>query len=247
MEAVHNRQIHKHIELDLEDAAIEQQRLTKLLLLGSGSSGKSTLFKQLRAIHGSGFTKSEFSDALSFIRHSCVQSIIKLLKQSDILFQRDDNLFGACYVDLNCDDNRSQIELILSYDRQEWNELWNEKDNILSLNNLGYALSMIWKLVGIQFTYSQRGSHFSFPDNMDYFLNKVMRIMKFEYSPSEEDLLKIRVKTTGIIQEEFNIQDHIIHIFDVGGQRSERKKWIHQFDSVTAVIFVAALNHFNAV
>lgn len=36
-------------------------------------------------------------------------------------------------------------------------------------------------------------------------------------------------------------------IFDVGGQRNERKKWIHCFDDVTAVIFVAAISEYDQV
>lgn len=32
---------------------------------------------------------------------------------------------------------------------------------------------------------------------------------------------------------------------DVGGQRTERRKWIHCFDDVTAIIFVAALNEYD--
>ena len=43
--------------------------------------------------------------------------------------------------------------------------------------------------------------------------------MNFENSPSKENSFKVCVKITGIIQEEFNMQDYIIHIFDVGGQR----------------------------
>lgn len=31
-------------------------------------------------------------------------------------------------------------------------------------------------------------------------------------------------------------------MFDVGGQRSERKKWIHCFEGVTAIIFCVALS-----
>merc|ERR1712232_417410 len=37
------------------------------------------------------------------------------------------------------------------------------------------------------------------------------------------------------------------NMFDVGGQRNERKKWIHAFDNVTAVIFVAAINEYDQV
>lgn len=36
-------------------------------------------------------------------------------------------------------------------------------------------------------------------------------------------------------------------MFDVGGQRNERKKWIHCFDDVTAVIFVAAISEYDQV
>jgi guanine nucleotide-binding protein G(i) subunit alpha len=36
-------------------------------------------------------------------------------------------------------------------------------------------------------------------------------------------------------------------MFDVGGQRSERKKWIHCFESVTSIIFCVALSEYDQV
>jgi len=41
--------------------------------------------------------------------------------------------------------------------------------------------------------------------------------------------------------------NYVFRIVDVGGQRSERKKWIHCFEGVTAVIFVSALNEYDLV
>ena len=34
-------------------------------------------------------------------------------------------------------------------------------------------------------------------------------------------------------------------IVDVGGQRSERKKWIHCFEDVTAILFFVALSAYD--
>jgi hypothetical protein len=37
----------------------------------------------------------------------------------------------------------------------------------------------------------------------------------------------------------------LFSIFDVGGQRSERRKWIHCFDNVTAIIFICAMSEYD--
>lgn len=39
----------------------------------------------------------------------------------------------------------------------------------------------------------------------------------------------------------------ILSMFDVGGQRSERKKWIHCFENVTSIIFCVALSEYDQV
>ena len=36
-----------------------------------------------------------------------------------------------------------------------------------------------------------------------------------------------------------------ITLIDVGGQRSERKKWLHCFDDVNAVLFIAAMSDYD--
>lgn len=38
-----------------------------------------------------------------------------------------------------------------------------------------------------------------------------------------------------------------LRLFDVGGQRSERKKWIHCFEDVTAIIFCVAMSEYDQV
>ena len=62
-----------------------------------------------------------------------------------------------------------------------------------------------------------------------------------------KDVLRTRVTTTGIVRIEFQFKKMMFHMFDVGGQRSERKKWIHCFDNVTAVLFIISLSEYDQV
>ncbi|CAF4844459.1 unnamed protein product, partial [Rotaria socialis] len=66
-----------------------------------------------------------------------------------------------------------------------------------------------------------------------------------QYLPSTQDILRTRVKTTGIVEINFTFKDLNFRVFDVGGQRSERKKWIHCFEDVTAIIFIVALSEYD--
>ncbi|KAJ3327201.1 hypothetical protein HDU76_012242, partial [Blyttiomyces sp. JEL0837] len=56
-----------------------------------------------------------------------------------------------------------------------------------------------------------------------------------------------RVKTTGITETCFHIGELNYRLFDVGGQRSERKKWIHCFENVTAIVFLVAISEYDQV
>jgi GTPase SAR1 family protein len=47
------------------------------------------------------------------------------------------------------------------------------------------------------------------------------------------------------VETEFEYNGMQFRLIDVGGQRTERKKWIHCFEGVTAVIFVAALSEYD--
>ncbi|XP_017463777.1 PREDICTED: guanine nucleotide-binding protein G(k) subunit alpha-like, partial [Rhagoletis zephyria] len=76
-------------------------------------------------------------------------------------------------------------------------------------------------------------------------LNSLDRICQADYCPSQQDVLRTRVKTTGIVEVNFKFKGLLFRIFDVGGQRSERKKWIHCFEDVTAIVFCVALSAYD--
>ena len=72
-------------------------------------------------------------------------------------------------------------------------------------------------------------------------------IGKKDFVPSTQDILRSRVKTTGICEINFLLKGMNFRVFDVGGQRSERKKWIHCFEDVTSIIFLVALSEYDLV
>lgn len=79
------------------------------------------------------------------------------------------------------------------------------------------------------------------------FLDDLARLGKKDYMPTEQDILRTRVKTTGIVEVHFSFKNLNFKLFDVGGQRSERKKWIHCFEDVTAIIFCVAMSEYDQV
>jgi len=82
-------------------------------------------------------------------------------------------------------------------------------------------------------------------DGAEYCFTNVDRFTKPDFIPTETDVLRVRARTTGIIETTFKMKDSNFRMVDVGGQRSERKKWIHCFQDVTAIIYCAALNEFD--
>ena len=64
------------------------------------------------------------------------------------------------------------------------------------------------------------------------YLNDLTRISSREYKPTTQDILLARVRTTQVIMERYRIDGIEFEMYDVGGQRSERRKWIDCFDQV---------------
>ena len=82
-------------------------------------------------------------------------------------------------------------------------------------------------------------------DGHKEYLNDLPRIAAPVFRPTQQDVLLARVKTTQVVMERYRIDGIEFEMYDVGGQRSERRKWIDCFDNVDSVIFVAALSEYD--
>jgi len=106
-------------------------------------------------------------------------------------------------------------------------------------------IKALWADPGIQEVYQKRGKLYQLNDTADYFLDNIDRINQEGYMPTEYDVLRVRVRSTGIEEAEFKFDKKMFKVIDVGGQRSERRKWIHCFEGVTAVLFCASLADYD--
>ncbi|VDK36855.1 unnamed protein product [Gongylonema pulchrum] len=105
-------------------------------------------------------------------------------------------------------------------------------------------IQRIWQSSGIQLVYKRR-FNYQLLDNAKFFLDSLERITAPNYCPTTQDILQCRFRTTGIHEINFIYKKLDFKMVDVGGQRSERRKWIHCFDNVNMVLFVVAMSEFD--
>lgn len=218
------------IDALIEKQASEQSNVVKILLLGTGESGKSTIVKQMKMIHNGGFPPEEIAE----YRRDVFRNISEAMQQ---VLQAMDNLSIRFTGDV-AEESRRWAEYIKN------NELdWTGMDQLPS--EFVQAINFLWIESGIKTLYDKL-IHFSYViDSAAYFFDEIDRIGKPGYTPNATDILKARSKTTGINEVDFRSGVMNIRMLDVAGQRSERRKWIHCFENVTTIIFCVALSEYD--
>ena len=83
------------------------------------------------------------------------------------------------------------------------------------------------------------------PRSMYYYFSDLERLFDTNYIPNEQDIVQCRARTIGITETRFNLRDHEMLMVDVGGQKSERRKWIHCFQDVTSILFLVSLSGYD--
>eukprot|EP01120_Amphizonella_sp_Union-15-10_P005988 TRINITY_DN1850_c0_g3_i4.p1 TRINITY_DN1850_c0_g3~~TRINITY_DN1850_c0_g3_i4.p1 ORF type:complete len:350 (+),score=69.39 TRINITY_DN1850_c0_g3_i4:81-1130(+) len=209
----------KGIETQLKKDRKQNECKVKLLLLGTGDAGKSTFARQMKVLHKEGFNEA---DKLKFTT---------ILKSNALVMMRH-LINGASQKGYQIDQKLMPMAKAII----DAKELTPE---------IGGFIKLLWMDNGIRKMH-ERGSELSqLSCQSEHYFNHVERISKEDYIPTDEDILKAKMKTTGIIETEFKAGGFEFTIVDVGGQRTERRKWLHCFDNVTAVIYLAALDAYD--
>ncbi|KAJ3227072.1 hypothetical protein HK099_003525 [Clydaea vesicula] len=212
-------------EIKSEFKKLQLESSYKIMLLGSGESGKSTVLKQLKLNYTGGFSDKE-------------KQHYKL-----IIF---DNIFDSLKVL-----STQMIEFGIQYESKENEEFGkllqigvpNEKrDSIKAIE-----VDKYWKDRGVQQCYL-RANEFSMQETAEYFFNNINKIFSKTFTPEKEDILQVRHKTITITETVFTYKTKKFKVYDVGGQKSLRQFWVPYFsDDIKSVIFVASLSCYDQI
>mmetsp|Transcript_58813 Transcript_58813/g.81594 ORF Transcript_58813/g.81594 Transcript_58813/m.81594 type:complete len:357 (+) Transcript_58813:122-1192(+) len=214
----------KNIDRDIKRAQKTAGSEVKILLLGAGASGKSTIAKQMKLLYLDGFSEKEASIFTEIIFFNIIKNMKTLVVQAD--------KFGYELEDKN------------KLAAEELKNMTIQLSDVELTTERGQGIAALWNDAGIQQTVD-RCNEFQLDDSAPYFFQNLERIAKENYKPSTQDILNVRAKTTGIVETEFIHNGLHFRMVDVGGQRNERKKWIHCFQDVTAIIFVVAVSEYD--
>jgi len=217
-----NAEIDRQLRKDKRDA----RRELKLLLLGTGESGKSTFIKQMRIIHGAGYSDEDKKTYIKLVYQNIFMAMQSMIRAMDLL--------RIEYRDPSCQEKGDLVRGI-------------DYETVTAFESpYVEAIKDLWGDSGIQECYDRR-REYQLTDSAKYYLSDIDRVAEVGYLPTQQDILRVRVPTTGIIEYPFDLEEIRFRMVDVGGQRSERRKWIHCFENVTSIIFLVALSEYDQI
>eukprot|EP01084_Bolivina_argentea_P244923 410201_1 len=207
----------------------------KLLMLGSTKSGKTKLFNKIKYSNGHQMDQKQRLKLKSCIIKYVINSFQKLLR----CIESNKNTFSPNDTAKECSEIIQSIYLNESYDEtNKINEDWH-----IALN----YIDILWQQKSFK-TEILKNAYF-IDDSIEYFLNNIQRLNEFIYIPTDNDIIHfvrndIRKQNLSISNSKITIRGTTINVFDVCDMNNDYKKWIHCFDDITMLVFVAGLTSY---
>ncbi|KAJ8389153.1 hypothetical protein AAFF_G00123590 [Aldrovandia affinis] len=210
------------------------KRLVKILLLGAGESGKSTFLKQMRIIHGQDFDQRAKEEFRATIYSNVIKGVRVLVDAREKL-----------HIPWGDPSNKAHGDTMMGFDTRSALMAHGMVENKVFQRYLP-SISALWADSGIQHAYDRR-REFQLGESVKYFLDHLEKLGDPEYLPTQQDILLARKPTKGIHEYDFQIKNVPFKMVDVGGQRSERRRWFECFDSVTSILFLVSSSEYDQV
>ena len=196
------KKVDRLIDIEIEKAKRYARLEMKLLLLGTGESGKSTFVKQMKIIHNSHQFDNECQMYTQYVYLNIIvdiQSIIKAMVVLNIKYTNELNVGNALFL--------SQI--YVDYNPRHLTQLNKE---------LVFAIKQLWFDSGVQKCNNKRIEH-QLSDSSKYYIDSIDRLSALDYVPTREDILRVRIPTTGIMEYTIELSPVHFRIIDVSGQK----------------------------
>jgi guanine nucleotide-binding protein subunit alpha len=212
------------------------KRTIRVLILGTGDSGKTTLVKQMRKIYSTvteeerqGLSTPIKEAIMGYMRTLCSMSVEWHASRPECNIAAELMETALEFASAAC-----PMEMAPQY-----------LDKVLA----------IWSDEGIQKTFNYR-NEYPLPENVPYFIGRAEAIAAEDYLPTWDDYIRFRMRTTGYSEEDFSLKeiqgapqgDYRLRVTDVGGQHAERRKWMDMFQGtdIHGVIYVMGANGYDA-
>lgn len=219
----------------------EPNLAVKVLVLGTSESGKSTLIKSLKVGYMGGYSEEE--------RQNYKPTILKNLWEAMRLVGEIVGTRGRMVAT-----SISQQSLLLAW---EFLGASTERDifchhpvnmpiasGLYLRTEMSAAIQTIWKEAQSR----ENSDKLTWRSSADkHFANSSDRILNQNYTPTDEDILYCRSKTTGIYETRLVHGGTAYHFFDLGCTNAEQKNWIRTLGNANAVIFTCDVSCYDAV
>ena len=117
--------------------------------------------------------------------------------------------------------------------------VFNLTSDYADLNTSGEPLKIIkslWKDTAVQECFASNSDKLKMAEAAEYFFTHIDRITKQDYL-----ILHAKLRTKGIAEMCLDYEKTKLKILDVGGERSERRKWMHFFEDVSVIMYLVSL------
>uniref|UniRef100_A0A7S1BWI0 Uncharacterized protein n=2 Tax=Corethron hystrix TaxID=216773 RepID=A0A7S1BWI0_9STRA len=236
----------KKINAELRTAALKEKAKVKFLLLGAGESGKSTIFKQLRLMHGSPHPQEDLEKFAGVVRANIVvltKRMVSLIDQLELAvnFSKQER---TAYNEFLAAVSKSSQPIPTSQAQRSQMEIKNASLDAELCVAMKDQIKIIFDSKVMKTAWLNRAKVNAI-DNHRLFVDQIDTIAAPNYLPINEHIINARMRTTNVVMNEYDIDGVKFEVYDVGGQRTERKKWMPFFDDVDGVIFVGALSEYD--
>ncbi|PPQ73665.1 hypothetical protein CVT26_010757 [Gymnopilus dilepis] len=227
MGSVQSSRMRKEMEaranVQLRQEARRREKEVNTLMVEAGDAGGSVLLRQMKLVHHNGFSTDERREYRKIFFANIIDSMKATLQALPDL---------GLTLAINNDAHRV---VILQPSNVEYEALPAEVVD---------AIYHLWLDPAVRAAV-ERSNEFSLNDSAAYYFSSILRAASPDYMPTDADILRCRIKYTGITETKFWQGDLTYKIFRMGEQKGERRKWATHFGDVKALFFVADISEYN--